>query len=128
MSDEDGISTTWERRRPSKRRKRTREDRSTSSIEKTFVFRYSFVCFCRPQITSRSNNTTESEISLESCNQTCNSSNNETCCEGCTCFLINNDTQGHCYKIVGLDYEYGSLNMSSLDAYTPIPARTNPEE
>uniref|UniRef100_A0A0C9SEQ0 Putative secreted protein n=1 Tax=Amblyomma americanum TaxID=6943 RepID=A0A0C9SEQ0_AMBAM len=83
------------------------------------------VCFSRPQITSRSNNTTEPEISLESCNQTCNPSQHVACCDGCICFLRNNDTEGHCYQIVGLDYEYGSLNMSSLDAYTPIPPVTN---
>ncbi|KAK8765848.1 hypothetical protein V5799_007369 [Amblyomma americanum] len=82
--------------------------------------------FSRPQITSRSNNTTEPEISLISCNQTCNPSKNETCCEDCTCFLRNNETEGYCFKICGLDYE--PLDMSSLDAYTPIPLGTHSGE
>uniref|UniRef100_A0A1E1X1F5 Uncharacterized protein n=1 Tax=Amblyomma aureolatum TaxID=187763 RepID=A0A1E1X1F5_9ACAR len=83
------------------------------------------ICFSLPQPMSGRSTTTEPNVSVEKCNQTCNPSRNETCSDGCICFLLNREKNGTCYTIDLGDYVSENDTPVYDIAATPISVETS---
>lgn len=85
------------------------------------------MCFssrCRADGTpfiSSTPSSSESNITVEFCNQTCTSSpGNNSCSEGCFCVFLNKETTGQCMSVNGAEDYPSDEDGISLDA-TPKP-------
>ncbi|XP_075541966.1 evasin P1142-like [Dermacentor variabilis] len=81
-----------------------------SAIFVAFILEAVFIGFSRPDATPSSTEPSDSNFTVESCNQTCNPSQNRSCSDNeCFCVLLNNSTEGHCYT-----WSWPGMNSSEM--------------
>nr|XP_050047471.1 evasin P1126-like [Dermacentor andersoni] len=69
-----------------------------SAIFVAMIIEAVFIGFSRPDATPSSTESSDPNVTAESCNQTCNPSQNRNCSgNGCFCVTLNNNTEGKCY-------------------------------
>nr|XP_054933008.1 evasin P1126-like [Dermacentor andersoni] len=92
-----------------------------SAILLAVILQAVFFGFGRPDSTTNSTESSDLNFTVESCNQTCNPSQNLTCSgHNCFCVLLNNSTQGKCYTYSwpGMDSEEAPTN-EEIEAAAP---------
>uniref|UniRef100_A0A224YBX4 Basic tail secreted protein n=1 Tax=Rhipicephalus zambeziensis TaxID=60191 RepID=A0A224YBX4_9ACAR len=90
-----------------------------SAILAAAILQAMFIGLSRPDSTSSAPTTAEPNITVEKCNQTCNSTHR--CSDGyCFCAMKNNETIGECLTVLYDDLDYNET-LPNITLATPLP-------
>uniref|UniRef100_A0A131Z4D7 Basic tail secreted protein n=1 Tax=Rhipicephalus appendiculatus TaxID=34631 RepID=A0A131Z4D7_RHIAP len=89
-----------------------------SAIFAAAILQAIFIGLSRPDSTSSAPTTAEPNITVEMCNQTCNSTHR--CTENCFCAKKGNETIGECMTVLWDDMDYNET-LPNITFATPIP-------